>query len=102
VPLDGSVLAEKALPAAEELASKLGSEIVIVNVTMPSEKPDDPKRISYLNRIESLTELNVRKSTAQEPGSKATKARVCSTILGDNGLLRHAAEHITPSEKMWT
>ena len=33
VPLDGSKLAECALPYAEELGAKLGAEVVLVNVT---------------------------------------------------------------------
>ncbi len=39
VPLDGSALAEVALPHAEELAGRLGSEVTLVYV---SELPVDP------------------------------------------------------------
>lgn len=37
VPLDGSVQAEVALPAALELASRLGSELTLVRVVVPAE-----------------------------------------------------------------
>lgn len=91
VPLDGSELAEKALPYAEELAARLGAEIVIVNVRMPSEDPDKPEQRAYISKIAAVTEQNVKKSAALKPGEKV---KVTSAIIGSKGPLIHAGEQI--------
>jgi nucleotide-binding universal stress UspA family protein len=90
-PLDGSELAEVAMPYAEELAEKLDSEVVLINVRAPGEDPDNPEHRSYLTKMAATAEQNMRKSGDALPGQKI---KVESTIIGSPGLLTHAAEEI--------
>jgi nucleotide-binding universal stress UspA family protein len=54
VPLDGSKLAECALPYAEEIASKIGAEVVLISVTervqgyQPMRDPGAPLEVDYI------------------------------------------------------
>jgi nucleotide-binding universal stress UspA family protein len=91
VPLDGSELAERALPYAEELAGKLGSEVILLNVRTPSEDPDNPEHRVYLSKMATTTEQDIKKSPALPPGGKV---KVESAIIGSPGLLTHPAEEI--------
>jgi nucleotide-binding universal stress UspA family protein len=89
VPLDGSPLAEIALPYAEELATHLGSEITLINVMGASENQDKPEHRVYISKMTALTEQNIKKS----PDSTREKVKVTSAIIGAPGL-RHPAEEI--------
>jgi nucleotide-binding universal stress UspA family protein len=61
VPLDGSPLAEVALPYAEEIAAKMGSDIVLLTV-LPSEDDEEYKNhLSYSKKIIDTTSLQVEK-----------------------------------------
>jgi nucleotide-binding universal stress UspA family protein len=91
VPLDGSELAEIALPYAEEIARHLGSEIILVNVRTPTENLDKPEHRAYLSKMVATTEQNIKKSPALKPGEKV---KVASAIVGSPGLLTHPAEQI--------
>jgi nucleotide-binding universal stress UspA family protein len=91
VPLDGSELAEIALPYAEELAIHLGSEVILINVRMPSEDPDNPEHRAYISKLVAMTEHDIKKSLALPPGEKV---KVASAIIGSSGLLTHPAEEI--------
>ena len=91
VPLDGSELAEVALPYAEELARHLGSEIILVNVRTPTENLDKPERREYLTIMAATTEQNIKKSTDRPAGEKV---KVATAIVGSPGLLTHPAEQI--------
>jgi nucleotide-binding universal stress UspA family protein len=91
VPLDGSELAEKALPYAQELAVKLGAEIIILNVRMPSESPDKPGQRPYISKITAEVEQNIKKYPALKKGEKI---KVTSAVIGSNGPFVHAGEQI--------
>lgn len=91
VPLDGSELAEVALPYSEELAEKLDSEVILVNVRRPSEDPDNPEHRVYLSKMVATTEQDIKKSPFLPPGEKI---KVDSAIIGSSGLLTHPAEEI--------
>jgi nucleotide-binding universal stress UspA family protein len=67
VPLDGSPLAEVALPYAEEIAGKIGSEMVLLSV-LPSEEPEEYQSHStYMEKVVDITLRQVKKYT-QENG----------------------------------
>ena len=51
VPLDGSSLAEEALPCAEELCGRLGAEVILVGVCHSKKDQLQNMRRSYLNRV---------------------------------------------------
>ena len=54
VPLDGSDIAELSLPFAEELAAKLGSEIILLCVSESVEAEDYAKHEIYLEQITAV------------------------------------------------
>ena len=91
VPLDGSKLAEIALPYAEEIARHLGSEVILVNVRTSVEKLDKPEYREYLSRMAAVTEQNIKKSADKPVGEKV---KVASAVIGEPSLLQHPAEHI--------
>jgi nucleotide-binding universal stress UspA family protein len=91
VPLDGSELAETALPYAEELAEKLDSEVILINVRTSGEDPANPEHRVYLSKTVATVEQNIKKSGDLLPGEKI---KVDSAIIGSPGLLTHAAEQI--------
>ena len=91
VPLDTSKLAEIALPYAEELASKLGSEVILIHVKTRADVPDNVDHRVYISKMAATTEQNVKKSPALPPGEKV---KVASAVVGSVGLLTHPAEEI--------
>ena len=54
VPLDGSALAEVALPYAEDLAGRLGSDVTLVYVSELNEEPSQHMHELYLEKISKL------------------------------------------------
>jgi nucleotide-binding universal stress UspA family protein len=69
VPLDGSPLAEVALPYAEELAAKMGSDIVLLTV-LPSENSEEYKNhLAYSKKIMDTTRLQVEKYRSSSNGN---------------------------------
>ena len=91
IPLDSSEIAERALPYAKELATHLGSEVILINVRMPAENPDEPEHRFYISKMAAATEQDIKKSPALPPGQKV---KVESAIIGSPGLLTHPAEEI--------
>jgi nucleotide-binding universal stress UspA family protein len=61
VPLDGSKLAEVALPYAEELAGKMGSEIILLTVLQSEELPEYQNHHTYSTKIVGVTKRHVEK-----------------------------------------
>ena len=61
VPLDGSDRAELALPFAEELAAKLGSEIILLCVSDSAEAEDYAKHEIYLEQITEAVKRAAKK-----------------------------------------
>ncbi len=91
VPLDGSKLAEIALPYAEEMARHLGSEIVLINVRTPTENIEHPEYRAYLTKMAATVEQNLKKSADMPRGEKV---KVSSVIKGSPGMTTHPAEEI--------
>jgi nucleotide-binding universal stress UspA family protein len=79
VPLDGSELAEIVLPYAEELAGKLGSEIVLVYVSESAHDPDESKHMNYLQKIVQITRDGA--GTYADNRGSAPAVQVKSVIL---------------------
>jgi nucleotide-binding universal stress UspA family protein len=86
VPLDGSELAETALPYAGEIAGRLGSAVTIIYVSEP-EKPSPYERMhhSYMDRMVAAT----RREAAKYVDKKTGTIQATSEILRGN-----AAEEI--------
>jgi nucleotide-binding universal stress UspA family protein len=66
VPLDGSPLAEVALPYAEEIAGKLGTEMLLLTV-LASEDPEEyQNHYAYSKKIIELTRRQIEKYQNKE------------------------------------
>ena len=91
VPLDTSKLAEIALPYAEELAVKLGSEVILMHVRTSADAPDKPEHRVYLSKMAAAVEQHIKKSPALPPGEKV---KVASAITGSPSVITNAAEEI--------
>jgi len=61
VPLDGSQLAEVALPYAEELAAKMDSEIILLSVLESAEADEYQKHQNYIKKIIGVTKQHAEK-----------------------------------------
>jgi nucleotide-binding universal stress UspA family protein len=81
VPLDGSQLAEVALPYAEELAGKLGSEIILLYVSVFPEYPKEHMLQFYLEKVVETIKKGAQK-WAKKPVRGATVVK--SVILTGN------------------
>jgi nucleotide-binding universal stress UspA family protein len=82
VPLDGSKLAEVALPYAEELAGRLGSEIILIYINESSDAPDEHMHKFYLEKIaETVKEAA---ELYDEKSSKRQEIQVKSAIVTGN------------------
>jgi len=81
VPLDGSNSAEVALPYAEELAGRLGSEITLVNVVEEAEAPFRQMHHFYIKKVALLTKDSAVKSLGE---SVAKEIEVKSVTLKGN------------------
>ena len=86
VPLDGSILAEVALPYAEELAGRLCSEITLLSVADSAEAQDYHKHLIYIEKTIGPTKRRAERFV-KKPEGKAIK--VSSEIL-----VGHPAEKI--------
>lgn len=91
VPLDTSKLSEIALPYAEELAVKLGSELVLLHVGTLADETDKSDHSVYLNQITAKTERKINKSAALAPG---VKVKVTPVLLGSPSLITNPPEEI--------
>jgi len=61
VPLDGSEVAEVALPYAEQLAGRLGSEIILMSVSRSTDEQDEQVLRSYLQKtVEAARDESAR------------------------------------------
>jgi len=68
VPLDGSKLAEVALPYAEELTGKMGSEIILLSVLPSEDLHEYEKHRSYADKIVSYTRRHIEKYIGESSG----------------------------------
>lgn len=81
VPLDGSPLAEVALPYAEELAGKMGSEIMLLSVLVSEEAQEYQNHHVYATKMVEATRHQVTKYI-KEPASTTIKV-YSATRVGD-------------------
>ncbi|MFC2027110.1 universal stress protein [Chloroflexota bacterium] len=81
VPLDGSELAEVALPYAEELMRRLDSELVLICVSESSEKPE---RRNYLDIIAEEIRQRAKKYQEKHPGKVVARPIPETIVIGGN------------------
>jgi len=79
VPLDGSPLAEVALPYAEEIAGKIISDIVLLTV-LPSEEPEEyQNHHAYTGKLVDITKRHVEKYL-KDSGNNAIKVGTATRV----------------------
>jgi len=81
VSLDGTELAELALPYAEELAGKLGSQVILIYVSESAEDPYHHMHQLYLQRMVETTKQGAERSL-EKPATKEIKVE-SAILVGD-------------------
>ena len=81
VPLDGSELAEVALPYAEELAGRLGSEVTLIHVYESAEAEYQQMHQAYVEKMVEATKEGAERFLAK---SKVKRVRVKPALLVGN------------------
>ena len=72
LPLDGSELSEMTIPYGEELASKLGSELILYHVHGHEHSNQEHMHQIYLERVAEIMQRNVSNSRPNGPELKVT------------------------------
>jgi nucleotide-binding universal stress UspA family protein len=72
VPLDGSELSETAIPYAEELASSLGSEVILYHVYGREHQLQEHMHQTYLDRLAETVRSNIKKRQHKSAEVKVT------------------------------
>ncbi len=91
VPLDGSKLAEKALPYAEEMVIEFGSKVTLLSAGAPEDTPLHDEYYQYLNKTYPAVEERIKKTVAS-PAKK--KVKIDTALTGRIGLVNDAAAEI--------
>jgi nucleotide-binding universal stress UspA family protein len=86
VPLDGSKLAAKALPYAEEMAIEFGSKITLLSAGAPEDTPQHDEYLAYLKKTSATVSAEIKKII--------NKAEVKTAITGKKGIVNDAAAEI--------
>jgi len=81
VPLDCSKLAEEALPYAEELGAKMGSDIILLTITESEDARELQNYCGYITKIKEATKGYIEKYIENERG-EATQV-VIATRTGN-------------------
>ena len=84
VATDGSELAEAALPYAEELAGRLGSEVALLNICESEEQRASHMRQLYMSRLAEAVEQGIRECRRLAGGLKSEETKVESIIVAGN------------------
>ena len=79
LPLDGSDLAEVAVPYVELLARRFDSEVILLNVCSPGQQLYRHMREVYLDKVAAGLQGRIRRGTS---GSANSRVRV-KTLIGD-------------------
>jgi nucleotide-binding universal stress UspA family protein len=93
LPLDGSELAEAALPYGQELARKLSSELILFHVCEPGHHQQEHMHKVYLNSLAENVRRNLKRGQPQGTETKVTtkietggpQENIC-TLVGNNGI----------------
>jgi nucleotide-binding universal stress UspA family protein len=69
VPLDGSEMAEVALPFAEENVGRTGAKLILISVREPNDNRSDVMMKAYLEKVAELARINSEKYQ-EHPGGE--------------------------------
>lgn len=73
VPLDGSELAERALPYAEGLAKKYESDVILLNTFLSTDRLEDSLEMYIEGKAKELQSLGIKASSLHIHGNAATE-----------------------------
>jgi nucleotide-binding universal stress UspA family protein len=90
VPLDCSPLAEVALPYAEEIAGKMGSDIILLTVLPSEETKEVQNHLDYSKKMVNTTKMQVKKYCEDLPGGKVNISTATRTGNPAEGILNYA------------
>jgi nucleotide-binding universal stress UspA family protein len=90
VPLDCSPLAEVALPYAEEIAGKMGSDIILLTVLPSEEAKEVQNHLAYSKKMVNTTKMQVKKYTEDLPEGKVNISTATRTGNPAEGILNYA------------
>lgn len=90
VTLDSSKLAEVALPYAEELAAKMGYEIVLLTILEAEEANEYDNRLRYMKKIEEITKYHAEKYLENERGNTVNVTAVTRVDNPVDGITKYA------------
>src|SRR4030042_3676099 len=79
IPLDGSPLAEVALPYAEEIAGKMESEVILLTVISSEETEDYHTHYTYMSKMVDITQCQIRKYL-KEPEKTTIKVGTATRV----------------------
>jgi len=79
VPLEGSQLAEVAMPYAEELSGKTGAEIILLSVLQSEEAHEYQKHQIYATKIVNVTKRHIEKYI-EKSGGNAIKVGTATRV----------------------
>lgn len=96
VPLDGSKLAEAALPYAEELGAKMGSDIVLLTVLESEEAHELKNHYMYIKKIEERTKYNADKYNENGKGKAIEVMTVTRTGNPAEGIIDYTSMSCFP------
>ena len=89
VPLDGSKLAECALPYAGELGAKLGAEVVLVNVT---NRVEEMRMLKDSSNPKTENPLSFQEPKEYDQFEHASEEGVCSNEVKSQQYLKEVAQ----------
>jgi nucleotide-binding universal stress UspA family protein len=72
LPLDGSELSELTIPYAEELAGKLGSEVILYHVHGREHTSQEHMHLMYLERVSEIMQRNIQNGQPARTDIKIT------------------------------
>jgi nucleotide-binding universal stress UspA family protein len=92
IPLDGSEVAEVALPYGEELARRLGSEVILFHVPGSEHQQYERMHKMYLDRLAETVKHNIEKGRPKGAQARVTTKieagqphdNICNLVAKDN------------------
>jgi nucleotide-binding universal stress UspA family protein len=88
LPLDGSVLAEEAIPYAEEMATRIGSAITLIHVCSPKDKESHNMHRLYIEKMADIMQNRLKEKVKSEHFIGDLAGKICDYVnQNDIGLV---------------
>ncbi len=88
LPLDGSPLAEEAVPYAEEMATRMGSEITLIHICSPKDKEVHKMHRLYIEKMAEIMQKRLKVKVKSQHFIGDLAGKVCDYVnQNDIGLV---------------